>query len=157
MFVDYNYYVNTWGGTKLSSSEFNKEAFKACNYITQETMGRIDDSSIGAYNSEIKELVKKCACDLAEKYYDYEKVYENQMKMAKGESAGIKKAEKSGQVSVEYQSISGNAKIFSDPGMFKSILKDTLMQYLGIKIIDGVVYNLTSKVISSSCRSCSLY
>lgn len=156
MFVDYSYY-QSWGGTKLTQSQFNKEAFKACNYITQETMTRIDDNSIGAYPIEIQELAKRCACDLAEKYFDYDQVYENQVKMAKGESAGIKKSEKSGQVSVEYQVMSGSSKNISDLNVFKGILRDTLMQYLGLKQINGTVWNLTSKVINSRCSSCCLF
>ena len=73
MFVDYSFYTDVYLGSKLTSTEFQKQAFKACNLITDETMTRVTDSTINNYPSELVEIIKKCACDLAEKYNDYDK------------------------------------------------------------------------------------
>ena len=45
MFIDYSYYLNEYGGS-LTSDEFQKSAFKACSYISANTMDRVDDYKI---------------------------------------------------------------------------------------------------------------
>ena len=73
MFIDFNYYQNNYHGDALTEQNFNKYASKACNYISAETMDRIKDTTINAYPQILINDIKDCACDLAEKFNDYDK------------------------------------------------------------------------------------
>lgn len=154
MFVDFNYYTTVYGGTLLTESEFNKEAFKACNYITQATLLRVTDSTINLFPNEVITNIKKCACHLAEDYSYIEKIRSNSLESAAQGKSGIK-SETSGQVSVSYSDSSTTQKMFFDPKFIDEYLKTTLMQYLGPINVNGVIYNLISKVLSDdNCCCC---
>lgn len=155
MFIDYNYYVVSYGGTKLAASNFQKFAEKSCRLITDETMTRVDDGTINNFPSQLVDNIKKCACDLSERYYDYEKICDNAIKIASGESTAIK-SEKAGYAAVEYVSLSDLVKDYANPGTFNQLLRSTLRLYLGPQRINGVVWNLMSKVIKDSCCNCNL-
>ena len=155
IFVDYNYYVDIYHGNILTQSNFNKYAKKACNFISSNTLDRINDSTINSYPSELVGDIKDCACDLAEKFYDYDKIYKNAVNLSSGESNSNIKSEKAGEVSITYGSSDSLIKSFSDPKYFKSYLEETLHAYIYPKCINGITYNLTSKIIHK-CRFCNI-
>lgn len=155
IFIDFNYYSNTFHGNILTSQNFNKYASKACNYISAETMDRIKDSTINAYPQELVNDIKDCACDLAEKFYNYDKIYKNAINLSSGESNSNVKSERAGEVSITYGRSDSLIKNFSDPKYFKSYLEATLHAYIYPKCIHGITYNLTSKIIHK-CRFCNI-
>ena len=142
IFIDFNYYSNIFHGNILTSQNFNKYASKACNYISAETMDRIKDSTINAYPQELITDIKDCACDLAEKFYDYDKIYKNAINLSSGESNSNVKS---------YGSSDSLIKSFSDPKYFNKYLLDTLHAYIYPRCVNGITYNLTSKVIHKCC------
>lgn len=144
MFIDYNYYKNTYGGL-LTESEFNKQAPKACNYITQQTMTRINDQSLNSYPSQIIDQVKRCACNLTDDYSAIEKA-----RVAAMASGGQISHERAGEVSVTY----GSKTILSDPTVADEYLLTTIKQYLGLIRVDGRIYNLLSKVLRERNHNC---
>ena len=151
IFIDFNYYQNNYHGDILTSQNFNKYASKACNYISSETMDRIKDTTINAYPQELVNDIKDCACDLAEKFYDYDKIYKNAINLSSGESNSNVKSEKAGEVSITYGSSDSLIKSFSDPKYFSKYLLDTLHAYIYPRCVNGITYNLTSKVIHKCC------
>lgn len=155
IFVDFNYYQNTYRGDILTEQNFTKYASKACNYISAETMDRIKDSTISSYPQILIDDIKNCACDLAEKYYDYDKVYHNIINISSGESNSNIKSEKSGEVSITYGASDNIIKNFSDPKYFNKYLLETLHAYIYPRCINGCTYNLTSKIIRD-CHFCNL-
>lgn len=155
MFVDYNFYTTTYGGTDLTSVEFTKFAQKACRYISAETMDRITDTKITDYPEEIQTDVKLCACALAEKYKKLDKVEDNILTSAAGERGSTIKSEKSGLASIEYGSSDSLINVFKDPSSFKKYLYKTFSEYIYPKEVNGITYNLASKVLRP-CRECYL-
>ena len=101
MFIDYSYYLTEYGGS-LTSDEFQKSAFKACSYISANTMDRVDDYKITLLPEKLIEQVKKCACALSEYFDKFEKIINNSLNIASGESKGNIRSEQAGQVSVSY-------------------------------------------------------
>lgn len=155
MFIDYEFYTTTYGGTDLTSGEFTKYAQKACRYISAETMDRITDTKITNYPEEIQTDVKLCACALAEKYKALDKIESNIFESASGSKGSTIKSEKSGQASIEYGSSDSIINSFKDPNSFKKYLKKTFSEYICPKEVNGITYNLASKVLRP-CRSCYL-
>lgn len=153
--MDFNYYQNNFRGDILTEQNFTKYASKACNYVSTETMDRIKDSTINAYPQELVNDIKDCVCDLAEKFYDFDKIYKNAINLSSGESNSNVKSEKAGEVSITYGSSDSLIKSFSDPKYFKSYLEETLHAYLHPKCINGITYNLTSKIIHK-CKFCNI-
>lgn len=146
MFIDFNYYKNTYGGT-LTEAEFNKQAPKACNYITQQTMTRITDTSLNTYPSQIIDQVKRCACNLTDDYSAIERARKEALI-----SGGQLRAEKAGEVSVSYES----KTILSEPAVADEYLLTTLRQYLGLIEVNGEIYNLLSKVLRERNCCCGI-
>ena len=146
MFIDFNYYKNTYGGT-LTEAEFNKQAPKACNYITQQTMTRITDISLNTYPSQIIDQVKRCACNLTDDYSAIERARKEALI-----SGGQLRAEKAGEVSVTYES----KTILSEPAVADEYLLTTLRQYLGLIEVNGKIYNLLSKVLRDRNCCCGI-
>ena len=130
IFVDFNYYQNNYRGNILTEQNFTKYASRACNYIS---------------------TLKDCACDLAEKFYDYDRIYQNAIKVSSGESNSNVKSERAGEVSITYGSSDSLIKSFSDPKYFNKYLLDTLHAYIYPRCVNGITYNLTSKVIHKCC------
>lgn len=85
-YADYNYYVNDYHGSTISTDEYEKYAAKAAQYIKRYTYDNIGDN-------DIPECVKMCACELADKIYGYDAVI----------NKGIA-SEKVGDLSVNYES-----------------------------------------------------
>ncbi len=146
MFIDFNYYKNTYGGT-LTEAEFNKQAPKACNYITQQTMTRITDTSLNTYPSQIIDQVKRCACNLTDDYSAIERARKEALI-----SGGQLRSEKAGEVSVSYES----KTILSEPAVADEYLLTTLRQYLGLIEVNGKIYNLLSKVLRDRNCCCGI-
>lgn len=155
MFIDFNYYKNNYHGDALTEQNFNKYASKACNYISAETMDRIKDTTINAYPQILINDIKDCACDLAEKFNDYDRIYQNAVKLSSGESNSNIKSEKAGEVSITYGSSDSLIKSFSDPKYFDSYLRETLHAYIYPRCINGITYNLTSKILHK-CTFCNI-
>ena len=155
MFIDYSYYLNEYGGS-LTSDEFQKSAFKACSYISANTMDRVDDYKITLLPEKLIEQVKKCACALSEYFDKFEKIINNSLNIASGESKGNIRSEQAGQVSVSYGDNSSFTKDYLNPNYRDLLLKSVLNTYLYPMEINGKIWNLTSKVISNRCRRCSL-
>jgi len=157
MFITYEYYTETYKGDKLTQEQFAKQAPKACSLISDATMLRISDSTINNYPLQIIDVVKRCACDLSEKYYDFDQIYNNITNVVSGKSNGNVLFERSGLAEIRYGYSEGIIKKFTDPVEFKRFLLDTIHEYLSPQLVNGIVYNLTSKVMSNSkCCLCSI-
>lgn len=154
IFVDYNYYVDIYHGNILTQSNFNKYAKKACNFISSNTIDRINDSTINSYPSELVGDIKDCACDLAEKFYDKESIYLNAVGLATKKENNIT-SERSGEVAITYGSSDNFTYKMSDPKYFNDFLSETLKAYLYPRKINGIFYNLTSKVLTN-CKFCNI-
>lgn len=155
MFVDFSFYTTVYGGSDLTEQEFAKYAQKACRYVSAETMDNITDIKILNYPLEIQNDLKLCACDLAEKYKKFDKIESNIFESASGEKGSTIKSEKSGQASIEYGSSDSVINYFKDPNSFKKYLKKTFSEYIYPKEVNGITYNLASKVLRH-CRECYL-
>lgn len=154
MFVDYNYYINDFHGTLLDQNNFEKYAFKACSYITNETMSRIIDSTINSYPKPLVDDIKMCACDLAEIFHDKDKIYRNAINISSEKNNNIT-SERAGEVSVSYGSSDSLISKFSDPKYFNNYLRETVKSWLYPRVINGIVYNITSKIINN-CKFCNI-
>lgn len=152
MFIDFNYYTTVFGGTVLTEVNFSRHASKACDYISNATMLRVTDQTIGSFPNELVTRIKKCACDIAESLYYFDQIKRKEL-VESADNAGIGKIrnKKAGQVSVTWFYGSSN---YSDSKYKESYLKDILMEYLSPVKIDGVIWNLTSKVMSNHRHHC---
>lgn len=155
MFIDYTFYTTVYGGTGLTSQEFTKYAQKACRYISAETMDRVTDTKITKYPLELQNDIRLCACEIAEKYKMLDKIEDNILKSASGEKGTTIKSEKSGQASIEYGSSDAIINTFKDPTSFKKYIYKIFSEYIYPKEINGVMWNLASKVLPE-CRECML-
>lgn len=156
MFIDYDYYKNIYNGNKISKDGFNKQAIKACNLISDETMTRVNDLTIDNYPLALINVIKTCACELAEKYSDYDKIYSNIVGISSGNNQGNLKSESAGYAKIEYGYSEGILKKFSSPSAFKEFLLETIHDYLRPQQIDGIVWNLTSKVLKNGPCCCNI-
>lgn len=153
MFIDYSYYINEYGGS-LTSDEFKKSAFKACSYISANTMDRVNDYKITLLPEKLVSQIKTCACALADYFDIFSKIINNSLKVASGESKGNIKSEQAGQVSISYSDNSSFVKDCLNPNYRDLLLKSVLNTYLYPMEINGKVWNLTSKIINSNRCSC---
>ena len=63
-YADHKYYLETYKGTAIPESAFQKAIRKASQYIDYFTFGRITEESAGSYQT-----LPDCACDMAEIIY----------------------------------------------------------------------------------------
>lgn len=152
MFVDYAFYKNNYGGEILSESEFNREAPKACNFISQNTMLRVTDDTINSFPNALIETIKKCACNLSENYYYFDKIRLKSLIDASSDNLGKIQRKSAGQVSISYFDTS---KDLSSDKSKNNYLISILNDYLGLIKIDGKIWNLLSKVLDQNC--CKTY
>lgn len=152
MFVDYAFYQNTYGGEILSESEFNREAPKACNFISQNTMLRVTDGTINSFPNVLIETIKKCACNLSENYNYFDKIRLKSLTDASNNNVGNIQRKSAGQVSISYFD---TAKDLSSNKTKNDYLISILNDYLGLVKIDGVIWNLLSKVLNQN--RCNFY
>lgn len=155
MFIDYSYYLNEYGGS-LDEDEFKKSSFKACSYISANTMDRVDDYKITLLPEKLVYQIKLCACALTEYFDKFDKAINNSLNIASGEIKGNVRSEQAGQVSVSYGDNSSITKEFLNPNYRDLLLKSVLNTYLYPMEINGKVWNLTSKVIPMRCKHCGL-
>lgn len=87
MYADYTYYKETFGGTAIPESDFNRSVIMAGRYINQFTYNRITEDN----KNEVDGL-EDCACDMAESVYT----------MIYSSSSGEKKSETIDGYSVSY-------------------------------------------------------
>lgn len=71
MFVDYDYYKNTFKGADLTENEFSKYAAMACMQITASTLSRVNDKAVNNYPPELVPNIKNCACAISEFLHVY--------------------------------------------------------------------------------------
>lgn len=155
MFVNYTYYTTDYGGSILTESEFNKNAFKACNYISQLTLLRVTDTTIVSFPPDIITKIKKCACELAEVYFYKSKIIIGSFESASSTSLeGSIRQKTAGQVSISFWNNSETIKKFSDPKFFNEILKTIFNDYLGLVEINGCIWNLSSKILNNNHNDC---
>ena len=157
VFVDYSYYVDDFGGTKLSEEEFNKYGNAGCMEITANTLSRVSDSTINGYPIELISRIKNCACTIAEYLKTFHDAFDA-MAGSSGEIAqGIAKSKTAGAVSVTYDTAAAVSYLL-DPVKQKNIIQSVLNIYLSPVCIGGVFYNLLSKVLDTHgiCESCRI-
>lgn len=145
MFVDYEYYTNSFGGTALTETEFNKYTPNACMKITTSTMSRVTDSTINSYPSELVSRIKDCACMLSEWEQKFDKALNT---LSNGITDGIAKSKSAGAVSVTYDT-SLSINYLLDTQNQNKIVNSVINSYLAPAWINGIFYNLLSKVLSS--------
>jgi len=84
MYSDFNFYVSTYGGTKIPDSvSFGKYAELACSYMKSRTMNGISD---------ITKNVKMCECELAERYAMSDRVFGIESESTDGENVSYSSA-----------------------------------------------------------------
>lgn len=144
MYVSFDYYKNTYGGTKLTEDVFPKFAEKGERYIQRGTFNRVSEDTFNTFPEKIQTLIKKCVCNLAEAMFDTSKM--NDLIISSGqESSGIVKTKTAGAVSITYDTTAFTSKYLSDEAIsnrYNGILKE----YLYSQYIDGKYYNFLSKV-----------
>lgn len=81
--IDYDYYVNNYGGSSIPESSFNNFAIKASARINKYTFNRITDEVID-------NNIKNCACEIADLLYsqDIKKLKIEDIKMVASETVG---------------------------------------------------------------------
>lgn len=145
MFVDYEYYRDSFGGTSLTETEFNKYVPNACMKITTSTLSRVTDSTINSYPSELVTRIKNCACSLSEWEQKFDKALNT---LSSGITDGIAKSKSAGAVSVTYDT-SFSLNYLLDTQNQSKIVNSVVNSYLAPICINGTFYNLLSKVLSS--------
>lgn len=148
MFVDYEFYKNNYGGEILSENDFNREAPKSCNFISQNTMLRVSDDTINSLPIPLIDTIKRCACNLAESYYYFDKIRLKSLVDASSNNVGKIQRKSAGQVSISYFD---TAKDLSSDKEKNDYLISILKDYLGLVKIGGTTWNLLSKVLNQSC------
>jgi hypothetical protein len=97
-FVDYEYYKNTYGGTRMTASEAPGALQAASNAIDSITYCRIGSDDLGALTGFQKKLVQEATCALAEWQIEnadmldtpYSSYSINGVAAAWGKSAGVR-------------------------------------------------------------------
>ncbi len=164
MFVDYDYYKNTFKGADLTENEFSKYAAMACMQITASTLSRVNDKTINNYPPELVRNIKNCACAISElmkKFEDGFNILVNSSNQSGGDkSGGIIHSKTAGAVSVTYDTSAANKSIdyLTDPSKQRKIIQSVMDMYLSPICIGGKFYNLLSKVVGSSpaCHHCTI-
>lgn len=146
MFVDYAFYVDTFGGAALTEQEFRKFGDLACAYVSENTLSRISDEKIGSLPPEIQFRAKKCACALAENLKTCDYFLKLASGQVEGQSGGIVRSKTAGAVSVTYET-SVSAQYFLDAKSQESLKQSILRSYLSPICIGEKMYNMLSKVI----------
>lgn len=112
MYVSFDYYKNTYLGTKLSEDIFPKFAEKGERYIEKCTFNRINEDTFNTFPEKIQTLIKKCVCELSDAMFDTSKM--NDLIISSGqESSGIVKSKTAGAVSVTYDTTAFTSKYLS--------------------------------------------
>lgn len=81
--IDYDYYVNNYGGSSIPESSFNNFVIKASACVNKYTFNRITDEVID-------NNIKNCACEIADLLYsqDIKKLKIEDIKMVASETVG---------------------------------------------------------------------
>lgn len=144
MYVSFDYYKNTYLGTKLSEDIFPKFAEKGERYIEKCTFNRINEDTFNTFPEKIQTLIKKCVCELSDAMFDTSKM--NDLIISSGqESSGIVKSKTAGAVSLTYDTTAFTSKYLSEEAVANRY-NDILQDYLYPQYIDGKYYNFLSKV-----------
>jgi len=157
VFVDYDYYTDTFKGTLLTEDEFNKYGNDACIYITASTMSRVTDSTISIYPASLIDKIKRCACVLSE-YLKRVADVESSLTGVSSSSEGMIKSKTAGSVSVSYDTTTA-VSYYLDISKQEEAKQGIIRQYLSPIVIGTIYYNLLSKVIDSGpdiCPCCSI-
>lgn len=150
MFVDYNYYINVFGGSMLSETEFNQYGNMACMKISSSTLSRVTDSTINSYPPSLVNSIKNCACALAQWFKRFQSVADNMTNAVNGsQPEGIVKSKTAGAVSIIYDTTS-TLSHFLDLDNQEQTTNSVLKTFLYPQCIDGKFYNLLSKNLSDS-------
>lgn len=149
MFVDYNYYKNVFGGSMLTETEFNQYGNMACTKISSSTLSRVTDSTINGYPSSLVSSIKNCACVLAQWFKRFQSALDTMTNAVDGtQPEGIIKSKSAGAVSVTYDTTS-TLSYFLDQSNQEQTVNSVLKTFLYPQCIDGKLYNLLSKNLSS--------
>lgn len=155
MFVDYEYYTDSFKGSFLTEEEFDKYAENACMQITTSTLSRVTDSTINSYPSELMVRIKNCACVLSEWGKRFDKALDTLYGGAI-DGTGIAKSKSAGAVSVTYDT-SFSLNYLLDTQNQSKIVGFVIKSHLSPICINGTFYNLLSKVLGSSRNTnCSI-
>lgn len=145
MFVDYTYYINVFGGSMLTESEFNQYGNMACMKISSSTLSRVTDSTINSYPPSLVNSIKNCACALAQWFKRFQSALETMTNAADGsQSEGIVKSKTAGAVSITYDNVSA-LSYFLDFNNQEQTTNSVLKTFLYPQCIGGTLYNLLSK------------
>ena len=115
--VDYDYYIETYGGVEMPPFKFNALELRATKHINKITSNRIDFENIDSLGEEIEENIKLAVCAVIESLDKYSK--------------NIISSEKTGDNSVTYavSSSSKEKEIYKEVRVY---LADTGLLFRGI-------------------------
>ena len=125
MYADYNFYVNTFGGSTVPEQHWQYAAGRASEYLDAATFGRLAEGIPAEYASH----VQSCCCELAEQLDSF-----RQQSGAAGNSGGSAIAsEKIGSYSVTYRSPSEAAAslLHGDTAGLADVLASIVRKHLG--------------------------
>ena len=125
IYADYSYYTDSFGGSVIPESAWNRTAGKASDYLDAATFGRLADGIPDSY----ADSVKRCECEIAEYLCTYA---ESLMKAGTGQ-AGAKSYEQIGSYAVNYASVSDSISSLlngSSAGL-DSLIQEIILKHLG--------------------------
>lgn len=146
MYIDYEFYKNN-GGNLISEDDFERYAEKAENTVSIYTFDRVNDITINRFPPLLVSKIKKCACELADLYFEIDKVNKKYINAISDEkSSGIVKSETAGAVSKTYENVSVAEKLLNSATVNLKI-GNVINFWLYPCMIDGKYYNITSWVV----------
>lgn len=171
MSLDYEFYKDVYGGTKLTSETFSKYISKGISIISKYTMDRANITTIDSFPENLSINIKKCACELADFQFDIDQInnmviYHNSNVNDSNNLDNLKscnnlKSVTAGAVSYTFDtssknSVSNNAsKNYTDLKSINNKIKSILNDYLYPQYIGGKYYNLMS--FTSRCNDVPKY
>ncbi len=139
--VDYEFYINTYGGNVVTAESFSFWLYKANNMLNRITYGHIvDDGGSGSYGQMIKgkfmafteqelKAVQYSVCALIDEMYQLEKA--KKQAVEGNENTGNIKSRSSGGESISYES---KATVYDDAlkdnGRKLKLYREILLEYM---------------------------
>lgn len=146
MYIDYEFYKNN-GGNLISEDDFERYAEKADNTVSIYTFDRVNDITINRFPPLLVSKIKKCACELADLYFEIDKVNNKYLGTDSNDKiTGIVKSETAGAVSKTYDN-SAVAENFLNSATVNAKIKNIIDSWLYPCMINGIYYNVTSWVV----------
>lgn len=169
--LDYQFYKDVYGGTKLTAETFSKYISKGVSIISKYTMDRVNFDTIDSFPESLSTNIKKCACELADFKSDIDEINDMVISHNSGlnetnnfnnlASVSNVKSVTAGAVSYTFDtssksSVANNvSKNYTDLKSINNKIKSILNDYLYPQYIGCKYYNLMS--FTSRCNDVPKY